>query len=89
MVIEVSDEEVLVRSHAVAEPEDEQDATAVDAALADPENAGEPMPLSEVRDRLPIGPVYTVRRLRSAEKALRKLQAQPRVVRERSADLAW
>lgn len=52
VVLETSDEEVLVRSRAVAEAEDEQDAAAVENALADPENAGKPVPLSEVRDHL-------------------------------------
>jgi bifunctional DNA-binding transcriptional regulator/antitoxin component of YhaV-PrlF toxin-antitoxin module len=41
VVLEVSDEEVFVRSRAVAE--DEQDATAVAAALADNGNAEEPV----------------------------------------------
>jgi len=43
VVLEVSDEEVFVRSRAVAEAEDEQDATAVAAALADTGNAEEPV----------------------------------------------
>ena len=46
VVLEVSDEEVFVRSRAVAEAENEQDATAVAAALADTGNAEEPVPLS-------------------------------------------
>lgn len=66
VVLEVSDEEVFVRSRAVTEAEDEQDAAAVDAALAET-GAGERVPLSggsiseEIDARIDSGggPVYS------------------------------
>jgi bifunctional DNA-binding transcriptional regulator/antitoxin component of YhaV-PrlF toxin-antitoxin module len=51
VILEVSDEEVFVRSQALAEAEDAQDAESVDRILGDPQDS-ETLPWEDVKRKL-------------------------------------